>query len=112
MEVQINQQEMFDLHNRARKRNLEIDDSLLAYAQEWAYKMNHEGIRHHSTIKKLLGKWNSVAENIAWGSSDSWVIFDGWMKSAGHRENIMNENFQYVGIGLSGGCWCTVFAKE
>lgn len=51
------------------------------------------------------GSW-SAGENIAWGSGSYGTpksIVDGWMKSSGHRANILNGAFGQVGIGIAAG---------
>jgi uncharacterized protein YkwD len=51
------------------------------------------------------GSW-SAGENIAWGSGSLATpasIVDGWMHSAGHRANILNERFSQIGIGVAAG---------
>jgi uncharacterized protein YkwD len=45
-----------------------------------------------------------VGENLAWGSrgySRPSVIMRMWMKSPGHRANILNGSFREIGIGLA-----------
>jgi uncharacterized protein YkwD len=45
----------------------------------------------------------TVGENIAWGAGrlvGPNAIVAGWMKSAGHRHNILNRTFESIGIGL------------
>jgi uncharacterized protein YkwD len=45
-------------------------------------------------------------ENIAYGSGDFGspkVIVRSWMKSKDHRENILNPDFEHVGIGVAWG---------
>ncbi|WEV26427.1 CAP domain-containing protein [Streptomyces sp. 71268] len=58
--------------------------------------------------------WSSVGENIARGQADADAVVDAWMKSPGHRANILNCSFRDMGIGVdqdSGGPWWTqVFA--
>lgn len=41
----------------------------------------------------------SSAENIASGFSSAESVMNGWMNSAGHRGNILNSSFKYIGIG-------------
>jgi uncharacterized protein YkwD len=44
-----------------------------------------------------------VGENIAWGAGRMAApdaIVAGWMRSAGHRHNILNRTFESIGIGL------------
>lgn len=48
----------------------------------------------------------SLGENIAWGSG--WLataaeIQRGWMKSPGHRANILKRSFRQIGIGIETG---------
>jgi uncharacterized protein YkwD len=50
------------------------------------------------------GCWRA-AENIAWGTGQLGsvrAIFSGWMRSAGHRHNILGR-YQRIGIGLEVG---------
>jgi uncharacterized protein YkwD len=46
----------------------------------------------------------TVGENLAWGTrkrSTPRAITKGWMKSAGHRANILNPSFRDIGIGVA-----------
>jgi uncharacterized protein YkwD len=48
------------------------------------------------------GCWRA-GENIAWGTgSKSSVrsIFGAWMRSPGHRRNILSNDYEHIGIGL------------
>lgn len=40
-----------------------------------------------------------VGENIAAGRSTPEDAFAGWMNSEGHRNNILNPNYQEIGVG-------------
>ena len=45
-------------------------------------------------------------ENIAWGSGSFGsprIIVRSWMKSEGHRRNILNPKFEHIGIGIAWG---------
>ncbi len=61
--------------------------------------------------------WNWVGENIAAGYPDVSSVFDGWMNSPGHKANILNANFQEMGlshisgVGEWGHYWTQVFAS-
>ncbi|MGW3329521.1 CAP domain-containing protein [Streptomyces rubiginosohelvolus] len=49
-----------------------------------------------------------AAENIARGQADAQAVMEGWMKSEGHRANILNCDYKTIGIGVhegSGGPW-------
>ena len=51
------------------------------------------------------GSW-SAGENIAWGSGSlatPAAVVNGWMHSAGHRDNILNGSFSQIGIGIAAG---------
>lgn len=41
----------------------------------------------------------AVGENIAAGYESAAAVFEAWMKSAGHEENLLNPVFSQVGIG-------------
>ncbi len=53
-----------------------------------------------------VSRWyteGGVGENIAYGYGDGYVtVMQGWMCSAGHRENIMRGSFNELGGGVSG----------
>ncbi|MFJ8149336.1 CAP domain-containing protein [Streptomyces sp. NPDC096048] len=49
-------------------------------------------------------------ENIARGQADAQAVMDAWMDSPGHKANILNCDFQTLGVGVhfgSGGPWWT-----
>ena len=52
------------------------------------------------------GRRASVGENLAWGSgtlATPRAIVKGWMKSPGHRANILQPAFREIGIGIASG---------
>ena len=51
------------------------------------------------------GSW-TAGENIAWGSGSLGTpasIVDGWMRSPGHKANILNGAFSQIGLGVVAG---------
>ena len=53
-------------------------------------------------------KYYTVGENIAGGNgpySEPAKIMRGWMKSTGHRRNILNGKFRQIGIGTHTGTY-------
>ena len=45
----------------------------------------------------------TVGENLAWGSGSRALareIVDAWMRSPGHRANILNGSFKEIGVGV------------
>lgn len=109
---------LLKLHNDARKDRspLALDSHLCQYAQEHAEWMASRRNLKHSNIGKLLGKYSTVGENIACGQRSEREVTDDWMRSSGHRANIMNSRFTKVGFGIAVAkngtvYWCTVFAN-
>lgn len=43
--------------------------------------------------------YSGSGENIAYGQKTPQDVMDGWMKSAGHKANILNEDFTTIGVG-------------
>lgn len=87
-----------------------------SYAQTWARTMAADGkMRHQSSSKlKLIMKkckLNRIGENIAAGYSSGNSVTKAWMKSPGHRKNILNTSYRRLGIGASkakDGTWWSV----
>ncbi|MBT2477685.1 sigma-70 family RNA polymerase sigma factor [Streptomyces sp. ISL-94] len=55
-------------------------------------------------------KWSTYGENIAKGQQTPQSVMDSWMKSPGHRANILNCSFKDIGVGIhqgAGGPWWT-----
>jgi uncharacterized protein YkwD len=44
-------------------------------------------------------KYSLAAENIAAGYSTPQAVVQGWMNSAGHRQNILNCDLEEIGVG-------------
>lgn len=55
-------------------------------------------------------------ENIAWGYQSAEAVVDGWMDSEGHRANILNCDFEAIGVGAAdssrGPYWTQMFGYE
>jgi uncharacterized protein YkwD len=82
-------------------------------------KMEHvlDGKRPPQRVKAAGYRGALVGENIAAG--EGWPlteVMSGWMKSRGHRENILDTRFIDIGIGLAKSSkgetfYTTVFAR-
>lgn len=70
----------------------------------------HTSRRGRDVVDRLYGarylggrfSW-SVGENLAWGSGrlgTPRAIVRAWMRSSGHRQNMLNGNFREIGIGV------------
>lgn len=42
----------------------------------------------------------SCGENLAAGYEDAFGMVDGWYNSSGHRKNLLDKEFQYLGVGV------------
>lgn len=65
---------------------------------------NHEspdGKRVGTRLDEAGITWYSCGENIAAGIYDPYALANGWYNSEGHRKNILNKEFKYLGIGFA-----------
>ena len=46
-------------------------------------------------------QWSSYAENIAMGQTSAAAVMDSWMRSSGHRANILSPDNTEIGIGFA-----------
>ena len=46
-------------------------------------------------------QWSAYAENIAMGQSTPAAVMDSWMRSSGHRANILSTSVSEIGIGFA-----------
>jgi uncharacterized protein YkwD len=97
---------------------LEWDDDLARIAGDWSAHMASTGSFAHRDLGAAGGlpgmaKFSALGENIAWVEgypSMGYQLHVGWMKSEGHRANMLQRGFDSVGIGVvcSGGrAWAT-----
>ena len=47
--------------------------------------------------------WRNIGENIAAGQRTPAAVVAGWMKSPGHRANILSPQFREIGVGYAAG---------
>ncbi len=40
-----------------------------------------------------------VGENIAWGQTSAQAVMTDWMNSTGHRNNILDTRYRFIGVG-------------
>ena len=46
-------------------------------------------------------RWRAAAENVAWGQQTPAAVMTDWMKSSGHRTNILNCSYTEIGVGVA-----------
>ena len=75
------------------------------FAQRWAEHMAAKCTLAHSSNYATANpyNWRSLAENVGSGTSLS-SVHTAFMNSAGHRANILNPRFNYLGTGVAQGC--------
>ncbi len=99
-----------DLVNQERAKAglapLEIKVNLQAAAQvrakeiEKSFSHTRPNGSSFSTVLAENGvDYRGSGENIAWGQRSPEEVMNGWMNSEGHRANILNKNFKYIGVG-------------
>ena len=106
-----------DLHNKTREENgleqLCVDPRLTKAARAHSADMlkkryfGHNSFDGKSSAERVKDSgydWRVTGENIAWGSgsfSNPKNRFEAWMKSEGHKNNILDKNFEQVGVGVA-----------
>jgi uncharacterized protein YkwD len=114
MRLSAKEERTFRLHNRARKsrgvRPLCVHPALTRAARSHSAAMIRKDRLWHGNVGRRLKRfgyhWRTYGENIACGSGSRGSpkrIFRSWMKSRGHRSNILNRRFREVGVGVDTG---------
>jgi uncharacterized protein YkwD len=91
---------------------LQRNEKLMRAAQAYAEVMNDRGrLSHRAGGQKLAERvaaagyeWKYIGENVAINSSLKGVsvVIDQWMRSEGHRANILSGKFTEIGVGIAG----------
>lgn len=118
------EKKLLELHNEAReKRGLEplcLQPTLTEAARAHSKHMIEKDYFAHATpggetLGERLRRFGYTAEgysywkvggNIAWHSGsdpEPEEMFEGWMDSPGHRSNILDEDFEQIGLGTYAG---------
>ncbi len=121
-------QHLLDLHNTERKRSglssLNLNPLLLNASQKHAIWMANNHRLDHNEGLLLFAKriTNSgyhfwmAGENIAMGQPTTAAVFQAWMTSPGHRDNILKPSYRDIGLGMatSNGqiYWCVDFGVQ
>ena len=55
--------------------------------------------------------YKTAGENIAYGQKTASEVFNAWMNSTGHRQNILNKSYKEMGLGVTSGkvYWSQMF---
>ena len=118
------EREVVRLVNEIRAENglqpLTMDWQLSRVARYKSQDMKDLGYFSHTSptygspfeMMKSFGiNYRSAGENIAKGYSTPRAVVDAWMKSPGHRANILNSSYTHIGVGYvqSGSYWTQMF---
>lgn len=102
--------QVLDLVNAERVKaglsELKLDADVTAAANVRAREIQQSfshtrpnGSSFSSALTEQGISYRRSGENIAWGQKSPEQVMNGWMNSAGHRANILNANFENIGIG-------------
>lgn len=72
---------------------------------------NHVDTQGNTVVKRLehVGyPWMACAENIAKNQPTAELVVEGWLKSPKHCKNIMNNDFDEMGVAKVGPYWTQV----
>lgn len=112
------QKKLLRLHNAERKKRnkppLRLRGALNTSAVKYAIVMDQNDHFDHvgpapefSTFDQRIKDecpscFKTMAENIAFGQANEAAVTTAWIKSPGHRRNILNRKFRFVGFGRAG----------
>ena len=107
---------------KAGRAPLALSPDLSRVAQAHACDMARRGYFSHTSPdgRGMSGRLSqagvnglcAMGENIARGQRDVPSVMGGWMRSAGHRRNILDSDYSLVGFGRADGPnWVQVFAR-
>ncbi|SFI78623.1 CAP domain-containing protein [Thermoflavimicrobium dichotomicum] len=118
------EKQVVDLTNQERAKYglpaLKVDPKLSQMARDKAKDMHDNNYFDHISptygspfdmMKQYGIQFNAAGENIAMGQLTPQEVVNGWMNSEGHRKNILNKDFNYIGVGYvkDGNYWVQEF---
>lgn len=81
-------------------RTLATNTELRTVARNWSLTMCKQGkLYHNPKLGSQVKNWRVVGENVGRGSTVS-SIHTAFMKSPGHRANILDKRYTQVGVGV------------
>jgi uncharacterized protein YkwD len=128
--VQRMQLELLQMINQRRaeagREPLALDERLVASASEHSHDMAERRFCRHngsdrSSVRARIARAgypynNWAGENIICGRKNPTAAMKWWMNSRPHRKNILNPNYNHIGIGIDpngpyGPMWTLNFAS-
>ena len=82
-----------------------VHPGLVRFARAHAERLADELNLYHQDLTPVLNETdlNWAAENIACGQPDAATAHLAWWNSPGHHANIMNPEFDQIGVGVAQG---------
>lgn len=101
------EKQVFQLVNQERiKQGLSVffcHTNLVSVARSWSQTQCNRGqIGHDGFVNRLQSSslhYTAGGENVAAGQDSPESVLQAWMSSDGHRNNILNPVFTYMGVG-------------
>ncbi len=80
--------------------DLKINDML---AKDYFDHTSPAGLTPWYLFKQIGYNYAFAGENLAMGFTESGAVFQAWMNSPTHRDNILNPNYQEMGLAVRSG---------
>lgn len=119
--LKIVNQERSKVGLKALTLSAELTDVATVKAQDMADNgyFDHTSPNYGSPFEMMRHfgiQYRSAGENIAAGQKTAQEVMNSWMNSSGHRANILNSDYEQIGIGyVTGGqygtYWVQMFKK-
>lgn len=119
--LKIVNQERSKVGLKALTLSAELTDVATVKAQDMADNgyFDHTSPNYGSPFEMMQHfgiQYRSAGENIAAGQKTAQEVMESWMNSSGHRANILNSDYEQIGIGyVTGGkygtYWVQMFKK-
>jgi uncharacterized YkwD family protein len=107
---------VIELTNAQRRQHglpdLKADTQLSGVAQKKSVDMKQNNYFSHTSptygspfdmMRDFGVSYKTAGENIAQGQQTPELVVDAWMKSQGHRENILSAKYTHIGVGYESG---------
>lgn len=71
------------------------------FDKQYFSHVSPDGIQPWSWVEQHGYDYREFGENLAVGYPSADSVVDGWMHSPGHRANVLNRNFEEVGVAIA-----------
>lgn len=115
---------VIELTNNEREKRgiapLSVNISLVKAAEDHAKDMYDNNYFSHTSkdgrepedrVRKYDSTLTYIGENIAKNQMTPEEVVEDWMSSDGHRKNILNDKYKYIGVAYYNGYWVQDFGS-